>query len=65
MFNHYYAQHEKYKDYKKDAEKERIIKQIQQAQKINEEKSAPEANQDSLAKKLALIFQEARLSSSR
>ena len=65
MFNHYYAAQEKYKDYIKEAEKERIIKQIKQAKKQDDEKSAPKIDQENLAKRLALIFREARLSSSR
>jgi hypothetical protein len=65
MFNHYYAAQEKYKDYIKEADKERIIKQIQEANKQDDEKSAPRIDQESLAKRLALIFRQAKPSSSR
>ena len=58
MFNHYYAKQEQYKDFIKDAEKERIIKEIRQAEK--EKKSKSSQNEDwapgSLIEKLGLIF---------
>jgi len=64
MFNHYYAQREKYQDYIKEAEKERIINQIQESRKSEEGKSG-EPEHGSLANRLGLIFRDARLISSR
>ena len=65
MFNHYYAQREKYIDYIKEAEKERIIKQIQQSQQEEQTESSRETSPGSLAEKLALIFRDARQPASR
>ncbi|TFG48458.1 MAG: hypothetical protein E4H33_04135 [Anaerolineales bacterium] len=39
MFNHYYAKHEQYKDLLKEAEKERLLKQLQKAKKASREES--------------------------
>ena len=60
MFNHYYAQQERYKDFIKEAEKERIIKQIKVAEEQKKEEAAGDLGQSSLAKKLGLIFRDAR-----
>lgn len=58
MFNHYYAKQEQYKDFIKEAEKERIIKEIRKAEK--EKKAIASQNDDwapgSLIEKLGLIF---------
>lgn len=58
MFNHYYAKQEQYKDFIKEAEKERIISQIKKAEKEKTAKSSQ--NEDwapgSLIEKLGLIF---------
>jgi len=58
MFNHYYAKQEQYKDFIKEAEKERIIKEIRKAEKEKNSKSSQ--NEDwapgSLIEKLGLIF---------
>lgn len=60
MFNEYYAQQERYKDFIKEAEKERIIQQIQQSQREKKEDAAQDAGEGSLARKLGLIFRIAR-----
>ena len=62
MFNHYYAKQEQYKDFIKEAEKERIINQIKKAEK--EKKAESSQNEDwapgSLIEKLGLIFKNAQ-----
>jgi len=63
MFNHHYAQQERYKDLLREAEKERIIKQIQaHSQKSSDQNSELKIN---LIQKLSLIFKDARLLSSK
>ena len=63
MFNHFYAQQEHYQDLLKEAEKERLIKQIQQdSQKHPDRSSELKIN---LIQKLSLIFKDAQLLSSR
>ncbi|MCK5794361.1 MAG: hypothetical protein KAH12_06630 [Anaerolineales bacterium] len=61
MFNHYYAKQEQYKDFIKEAEKERIISQIKKAEK--EKKAKSSQNEDwapgSLLQKLGSIFKDA------
>ena len=61
MFNHYYAKQEQYKDFIKEAEKERIISQIKKAEK--EKKAISSQNKDlapgSLLQKLGSIFKGA------
>ena len=42
MFNHYYASHEKYKDLLKEAEKERLLRQLKEANKASRKKSNKE-----------------------
>lgn len=63
MFNHYYAQQERYKDLLKEAEKERLIQQIQQnSQSESDPNSELKIN---LIQKLSLILRDSRLLSSR
>ena len=42
MFNHYYASEEKYKDLLKEAEKERLLKELKEANKASSRKSKEE-----------------------
>ena len=63
MFNHYYAQQERYKDLLREAEKERLIQQIQKnSQEQSDQNSELKIN---LIQKLSLIFKDARLLSSK
>ncbi len=63
MFNHYYANQERYKDLLKEAEKERLIQQIQKnSQKHSDQNSELKIN---LIQKLSLIFKDSRLLSSK
>ncbi|MFV1950266.1 MAG: hypothetical protein ACC633_10115 [Anaerolineales bacterium] len=63
MFNHYYAQQEHYQDLLKEAEKERLIQQIQKgSQKSSDQNSELKIN---LIQKLSLIFKDTRLLSSK
>ncbi len=63
MFNHYYAKQEQYKDFIKEAEKERIIKQIQEAQKEKQSNSSQDEDLFPISwlEKLILIFKNAHL----
>ena len=63
MFNHYYAQQERYKDLLKEAEKERLIQQIQKGSQKHSDLNS-ELKID-LIQKLSLIFKDARLLSSK
>jgi len=63
MFNHHYAQQERYKDLLREAEKERLIQQIQKnSQEQSDQNSELKIN---LIQKLSLIFKDARLLSSK
>ncbi len=63
MFNHYYAKQEQYKDFIKEAEKERIIKQIQESQKEKQSNSSQDEDLSPISwlEKLILIFKNAQL----
>lgn len=63
MFNHYYAQQEKYKDLLKEAEKERLIQQIQKGSQVHSDQNSE--LKINLIQKLSLIFKDARLLSSK
>ncbi len=63
MFNHYYAQQEKYKDLLKEAEKERLIQQIQKHSQVDSDQNSE--LKINLIQKLSLIFKDARLLSSK
>lgn len=39
MLNHYYVKHEQYKDLLKEAEKERLLKQLKEAKKASDKES--------------------------
>lgn len=65
MFNQFYVKQEQYRDFIKEAEKERIIKGIKKGQKHIVEASSQKNEQKDLVEKLALIFREARLSASK
>jgi hypothetical protein len=62
MFNHYYVQQEKYQDLLKDAEKERLIQQIQKSNQVHSDQNSE--LKINLIQKLSLIFKDARLVSS-
>ena len=65
MFNHYYAKEEQYKDFIKEAEKERIINEIKKSQQEKESKSSPDGDLSPIGwfEKLSLIFSNQQLSS--
>ena len=65
MFNHYYAKQEQYKDFIKEAEKERIIKQIQESQKEKQSNSSHDEDLSPISwlEKLILIFKNTQLTS--
>jgi hypothetical protein len=65
MFNHYYAKQEQYKDFIKEAEKERIINEIKKAEQEKEANSSSDADlsPSSWLEKLSLIFSNQQLSS--
>ena len=66
MFNHYYnIKQEQYKDFIKEAEKERIINEIKNSQKEKESNSSSEGDlsPSSWFDKLSLIFSNNQLSS--
>ncbi len=66
MFNEYYIKQEQYKDFIKEGEKERIIKEIRESKK--EKKSNFSQDEDlspiSWLEKLSLIFKDSQLISS-
>ena len=64
MFNHYYASHEKYKDLLKEAEKERLLKQLKEANKNSSEESKEDWSWLSWLLKLSHSLKESKLSSS-
>ena len=62
MFNHYLAKQDQYQELLKEAEKERLIKQIQKSENENQSKSSRKADwaQSSWFQKLSLILKDAR-----
>jgi len=62
MFNHYLAKQDQYQELLKEAEKERLIKQIQKSENENQSKSSRKADwaQSSWLQKLSLILKDAR-----
>jgi hypothetical protein len=66
MFNHYYAKREQYKDLLKEAEKERLLKQLKEANKASSKESNPNADWSwsSWLLKLSHSLKESKLLSS-
>ena len=64
MFNHYYAKQEQYKDFIKEAEKERIINEIKKAEQEKKSKPSPDGDLSPISwlEKLSLIFSNHQLS---
>ena len=62
MFNHYLAKQDQYQELLKEAEKERLIKQIQKSENENQLNSSRKADwaQSSWLQKLSLILKDAR-----
>ncbi len=67
MLNHYYAKQEQYKDLLKEAEKERLLKQLQKAEKASREESDHQESWSwsSWLSKLNQSAKESKLLSSR
>ena len=65
MFNHYYAKQEQYKDLLKEAEKERLLKELKEANKNSSKESNKESwSWSSWLLKLSHNLQESKLLSS-
>jgi len=65
MFNHYYAKREQYKDLLKEAEKERLLKQLKEANKASRKESSKEDwSWSSWLLKLSHSLKESKLLSS-
>lgn len=66
MFNHYYAKEEYYKDLLKEAEKERLLKSLKEANKNSSEESKSEKDWSwsSWLLKLSHSLKESKLLSS-
>ena len=64
MLNHYYASHEKYKDLLKEAEKERLLKELKEAKKASSKESKEDWSWASWLLKLSHSLKESKLLSS-
>jgi hypothetical protein len=61
MIHGYYAKHEQYKDYRREAEQERIIRQIQKANQENKHQAASSSDwKGSWISRISWAIKEAR-----